>query len=1217
MLLILYVCDTGVPEPVVQPAKTHRMMKRILIPLLALIAAGMTCAQQPRLLPPGYPDRSQSVELEKGFRTPPAGYGEVPFYWWIGDTLTREHIKWQLDMLAEKRISSLQVNYCHTDTGGITYGRTFRSQPELFTPAWWELFGWFMEEAGKHGMTVSLSDYTLGAGQGSYVDEMLAEDPGLNGSELHFDRTELGHGERFARSGMQKPLSLKAYRLDDGGRIAGESVDLLPEVGPDGVEWQNPWPRALVTEVKAERRLPSLDPMHPQAGRSYVRHFFQRFEDRLPGKAETGLNFFFSDELSFNLQGHIWNGIFRDEFMRRKGYDILPQIDALFIDLGDISAKIRLDYNDVRVALSEEHFFIPIYEWHQQRGLLFGCDHGGRGRDVSEFGDYFRTQRWNQAPGCDQPMLQKDIIKNKVASSISHLYERQRVWLEGFHSSGWSTNSAQLTDAIFANYAMGQNLLSLHGLYYTTMGGWWEWAAPCNHFHEPYWDEMDELLACTERLSYVLSQGHHVADVAVLYPVEPVVAGYGNEAVEAAFAAGEAIYRDGIDFDFMDYESLARAEVHGGRLHVAGESFGVVVVPAMRAIRHASLVKLRDFVRDGGMVVNIGPLPEASEQEGRNGRELTQLVADIFGGGYVRVFRVDGPAQVVSLIDRNTQRDFTVLGPRPEGQTPFVMHRRIAGRDLYAVYNVDRGVTCRFRARGAAELWNPWTGEKRPLRVVSQDEGGTQVAMPLESTDMQLIVFDPAAEPEFGAEPAAKPAAVQIALDGEWKFRLEPLLDNRFGDYHWPATDEKLGAYIYDAEYERLGDGGRKGRQRFAFGEKFLLLGAVPASVGEETVLANLPSAASGIEAGGVRYEWQPYEFSWRWGVEGDYGHQGWHGLKAEMYDDFIRLGDTERAFNGMVRRAEASGMKDYYLYTCVEAPCDGAYAAEWGEMLPAGFFVNGQRAEPAPQVVLKKGVNEILLHYDSFGTTRFALRDGGADVAPETLAEAPLRMKFRGDRALLAFDTRKKAATRARFVFTAAPGLEALEFTAFGRKPEVRADGRKCRVGEVARRSDGAVTYRAALPAPAAAPARVTVTLTEERGYAGGAAIDGPLKLVCGEGLYTVGDWCRNDALRTYSGAAWYTADVDLEVAPAGCATLDLGEVVSTAKVLVNGREAGLRFTPPWRFDVTGLLHAGNNRIEIRVCNTTANIFLASPTVYRGDTKAGILGPVRLEIGE
>lgn len=215
---------------------------------------------------------------------------------------------------------------------------------------------------------------------------------------------------------------------------------------------------------------------------------------------------------------------------------------------------------------------------------------------------------------------------------------------------------------------MGQNLLSLHGLYYTTMGGWWEWAAPCNHFHEPYWDEMDGLLECTERLSYILSQGYHVVDVAILYPVEPVVAGYGNEAVEAAFAAGEAIYRDGIDFDYMDYESLGRAEVRDGRLHVAGESFGVVVVPAMRAIRHSSLEKLRDFVRDGGMVINIGPLPEASEKEGRGGRALTELVADLFGGGRDRVFRIGDPADATALIGRNTQRDFTLLRPATDAR---------------------------------------------------------------------------------------------------------------------------------------------------------------------------------------------------------------------------------------------------------------------------------------------------------------------------------------------------------------------------------------------------------------------------------------------------------------------------------------------------------------------------------------------------------------------
>ena len=71
--------------------------------------------------------------------------------------------------------------------------------------------------------------------------------------------------------------------------------------------------------------------------------------------------------------------------------------------------------------------------------MIYGCDHGGRGRDVVEFGDYFRTQRWIHGPGCDQPGSARDVIKNKVASSIAHLYQRPRAWLEGYYGSGWGT----------------------------------------------------------------------------------------------------------------------------------------------------------------------------------------------------------------------------------------------------------------------------------------------------------------------------------------------------------------------------------------------------------------------------------------------------------------------------------------------------------------------------------------------------------------------------------------------------------------------------------------------------------------------------------------------------------------------------------------------------------------------------------------------------------
>ena len=214
--------------------------------------------------------------------------------------------------------------------------------------------------------------------------------------------------------------------------------------------------------VYAEKLNPSYDPMHPLSGKAYNQYFFGKFEKALPDNGSGMLNFFFSDELNFRVSGNIWDDSFAREFKKRKGYDVVPYLDALFVDIGDITPKIKLNYNDVVVALSEENFFKPVYQWHQDRGLIFGCDHGGRGKDVAEFGDYFRTQRWNQGPGSDQPMLSKDIVKAKVASSIAHLYNRPRVWLEGFHSSGWGTSSADVTDAIFANIVTGKQIGRAH-----------------------------------------------------------------------------------------------------------------------------------------------------------------------------------------------------------------------------------------------------------------------------------------------------------------------------------------------------------------------------------------------------------------------------------------------------------------------------------------------------------------------------------------------------------------------------------------------------------------------------------------------------------------------------------------------------------------------------------------------------------------------------------
>jgi hypothetical protein len=318
------------------------------------------------------------------------------------------------------------------------------------------------------------------------------------------------------------------------------------------------------------------------------------------------------------------------------------------MDIVPRTPKVRLDYSDVKVALTEEGFFEPVFDWHQQRGMTMGCDHGGRGRNVVEFGDYFRTQRSNQGPGADQPNLGKDLIKAKVASLIAHLYQRPRVWLEGFYGSGWGTTSAGVVDATLADFVMGYNLLSFHGMYYATHGGWWEWAPPDNTIRMPYWKHLRGFMDCVQRLSYLLSQGYHRCDVAILYPVASMEAGMdGEEAVRTAFGTGEWLYAKGIDFDFLDFESLARAQSVGRELRVSGETYRVLILPAMKAVRHSTLQKALEFHRSGGVVLALGSLPEASDRVGRDDPEVGAMVREMFP---------DGPSK--DLFSRLPDRDY-------------------------------------------------------------------------------------------------------------------------------------------------------------------------------------------------------------------------------------------------------------------------------------------------------------------------------------------------------------------------------------------------------------------------------------------------------------------------------------------------------------------------------------------------------------------------------
>lgn len=92
---------------------------------------------------------------------------------------------------------------------------------------------------------------------------------------------------------------------------------------------------------------------------------------------------------------------------------------------------------------------------------------------------------------------------------------------------------------------------------------------------------------------------------------------------------------------------------------------------------------------------------------------------------------------------------------------------------------------------------------------------------------------------------------------------------------------------------------------------------------------------------------------------------------------------------------------------------------------------------------------------------------------------------------------------------------------------------------------------------------------------------------------LEKLSSWTQqtDPGVKYFSGIATYSTAFDLPAVSGDPRwVLNLGQVCDIAEVKVNGRRAGVAWTAPFEFDITGLVHAGRNALEIAVANRWVN---------------------------
>ena len=88
------------------------MNKSVILTLLALaspadLSNGENRINNTQAGGSGIPSRAPDLDVLPGFRNPPPGYGQLPFWWWTGDKLDTDRMIGQLRELHKKgRISA-------------------------------------------------------------------------------------------------------------------------------------------------------------------------------------------------------------------------------------------------------------------------------------------------------------------------------------------------------------------------------------------------------------------------------------------------------------------------------------------------------------------------------------------------------------------------------------------------------------------------------------------------------------------------------------------------------------------------------------------------------------------------------------------------------------------------------------------------------------------------------------------------------------------------------------------------------------------------------------------------------------------------------------------------------------------------------------------------------------------------------------------------------
>jgi len=547
-----------------------------------------------------------------------------------------------------------------------------RPHPDFCGEGWWRDFSVILEEARKLDMKVWLLDddkFPTGHAAGMIASKYPQLRQWLL-VERHVD--VVGPAESISvivdpQDEENLLLGAFAYRrnADEGETCAYEGIDVTDRIHGNYLTWDVPegvWRLFFYYKSRKGARNEYIDVINPESVRvlidavyeSHFEHFGEYFGNTFVG--------FFSDEPGFENQvfgeqrfdygfyearigkpslALPWNEQVLERLEQALGFDPIPHLNLLWYEddtCGDDQARIRFAYMNIITRMYSECFTQQLAQWCHGHGVAY-IGHIIEDMNChmrSGVGHYFRALQAQDMSGIDivlhqvMPGMSRYVhtasgatgvydgtffhyILGKLAASLAHLtpHMQGRAMCEVFGAYGYGEDSVLMKYLIDFLLVRGVN----HFVPHAFSSRFPDPDCP-PHFgaegQDPSFEAFSALMRYTNKASHLLQDARHVANAAILYYAENEWSSRFMNAMNMQPAA-QALYDSHIDYDIVSMDMLEQAQVCGGKLTLAPETFDVLIIPYADHMPREMLEILKGLQAAGLPLVFLDALPENAD----------------------------------------------------------------------------------------------------------------------------------------------------------------------------------------------------------------------------------------------------------------------------------------------------------------------------------------------------------------------------------------------------------------------------------------------------------------------------------------------------------------------------------------------------------------------------------------------------------------------------